>query len=562
MKLLTQSGVGRHEARISQVTAKSQVRLAAVILSVVVIVISGVMSGCAGYTGAAPAATQQDPKAPVLSMGSGSVAFGNVGVGATSTQNLTITNTGTAAANVSQATISGTGFTVVGGAPSGSIGIGQTVTVQIEFAPQSSGAATGTFTVMSDASNSPASASLTGTGTEPGLGASPTSLSFGTVDVGTNATKNVTLTNSGSSSVTISGVTPTGSGISVSGISLPAVVNAGGNTTFTVQFAPANSGAVTGSISIASNAPSSPITVSVSGTGAQAQIAANPGSVNFGSVVDGNTNSQPIQISNHGNATLTISQVSVTGGGNGFSINGISTPLVIQAGKSASFNASFGPTVTGSLAGSIALVSNAPNSPLTITVGGSGAAATRTLSASTMSVAFGNINDGTTSTQNVTITNTGNSNVTISGASASGTGYSASGINPGTTLSPNQTAILSVSFDPTSAGAANGTATITSNASSSPLLISLSGTGVQITQHSVGLAWTASTTSGVVGYNVYRGTQSGTYTKISASAVGSTSYTDNTVQSGQNITYYYVVTAIDGSGTESSDSNQATAIVP
>lgn len=562
MKLLTQSGVGRQEAQISQLTAKSQVTVSAVALTLVVMVVSGVLSGCAGYTGAAPASSQQDPKAGVLSMGSNTVAFGNVAMGTTAVQNLTITNTGTAAANVSQATISGTGFTVVGAAPSGSIGIGQTVTVQIQFAPQSAGAESGTFTVTSDASNSPASASLTGTGTEPGLAAAPETLSFGNVDVGTNATKNVTLTNSGSSSVTVSGITPTGSGISVSGISLPAVVNAGGNTTFTVQFAPANAGAVAGSISIASNAPVSPITVAVTGTGAQAQIAVNPGSVNFGSVVDGNTNSQAIQISNTGNATLTISQMSMTGGGNGFGVSGISTPLVIQAGKSATFNALFGPSATGSVSGSIALVSNAPNSPLTITLAGSGAAATRTLSASTINVAFGNVNDGTTSTQNVTITNTGNTSVTISGASASGTGFSASGINPNVTLTPNQTAGLAISFDPTSAGAASGSAMITSNASNSPLSISLSGTGVQITQNSVGLAWTASTTAGVVGYYVYRGTQSGSYTKISSSTVAATSYTDTTVQSGQNITYYYVVTAVDGSGTESTDSNQATALVP
>jgi fibronectin type 3 domain-containing protein len=65
-----------------------------------------------------------------------------------------------------------------------------------------------------------------------------------------------------------------------------------------------------------------------------------------------------------------------------------------------------------------------------------------------------------------------------------------------------------------------------------------------------------------VGYNVYRGTVSGSYSKINSSTVASTSYTDSTVQSGQNITYYYVVTAVSSTGTESTNSNQATVLVP
>jgi fibronectin type 3 domain-containing protein len=66
----------------------------------------------------------------------------------------------------------------------------------------------------------------------------------------------------------------------------------------------------------------------------------------------------------------------------------------------------------------------------------------------------------------------------------------------------------------------------------------------------------------VVGYYVYRGTSAGSYTRISTSAVAATTYSDSSVTSGQDITYYYVVTAVDGSGVESSDSNLATVTVP
>jgi fibronectin type 3 domain-containing protein len=89
---------------------------------------------------------------------------------------------------------------------------------------------------------------------------------------------------------------------------------------------------------------------------------------------------------------------------------------------------------------------------------------------------------------------------------------------------------------------------------------SVSGTGTAPPQHSVSLGWTASTST-VAGYNVYRGSQSGgPYVAVNSGLDASTSYTDTSVQAGQ--TYYYVVTAVDGSGNESVYSNQAQAVIP
>jgi fibronectin type 3 domain-containing protein len=87
----------------------------------------------------------------------------------------------------------------------------------------------------------------------------------------------------------------------------------------------------------------------------------------------------------------------------------------------------------------------------------------------------------------------------------------------------------------------------------------LTGSGAAALQHSVDLSWNG--TSTVVGYNVYRGSQSGgPYTKINSALNANTTYTDSSVQAGQ--TYYYVTTAIDSSGAESSYSNQIQAPVP
>lgn len=88
-----------------------------------------------------------------------------------------------------------------------------------------------------------------------------------------------------------------------------------------------------------------------------------------------------------------------------------------------------------------------------------------------------------------------------------------------------------------------------------------SNSHTQPSQHSVTLSWTAST-SPVVGYDIYRGTQhSGPYpVKLNSSPLSSTTFTDSTVQSG--VTYFYVVTAEDANHVQSDYSNEATATVP
>jgi uncharacterized repeat protein (TIGR03803 family) len=79
--------------------------------------------------------------------------------------------------------------------------------------------------------------------------------------------------------------------------------------------------------------------------------------------------------------------------------------------------------------------------------------------------------------------------------------------------------------------------------------------------HSVGLLWDASTSSDVVGYNIYRGpSASGPYQKINTTLIVPTNYADNTVQAGQ--TYFYVTTAVDSQNNESEYSNQTQVTVP
>lgn len=102
----------------------------------------------------------------------------------------------------------------------------------------------------------------------PTLTLSATSLSFGNVAVSDPATQSITLTSSGSSAVNISAVTTTGTGFSVSGLTLPATLNPGQTATLTVQFDPSTTGSVTGQLTISSNSSTgSSIMINLSGTG-------------------------------------------------------------------------------------------------------------------------------------------------------------------------------------------------------------------------------------------------------------------------------------------------------
>lgn len=280
-------------------------------------------------------------------------------------------------------------------------------------------------------------------------------------------------------------------------------------------------------------------------------------SISFSNDVVGSSASQALIITNTGTATLSVSQVNMTG--TTFSVSGFSLPLSVSAGQKATVTVKFSPTSAGTVSGNISIVSNAPTSPVSVSLNGSAVAATYTLGISPTSLSFGSVTTGTSSpAQSVTVTNTGNSSVTISSITPSGAGYLLSGGGSAVTLAPSQNLALSVTFDPAAAGSVNGSISIASNATGSPAVISLSGTGVA--QPSVSLAWGASTST-VSGYNVYRSTVSGSaYVKVNSALVSGLAYDDATVQSAT--TYYYVVTAVDSSGNESVDSNQVSAAIP
>src|SRR6201984_3363033 len=169
----------------------------AVLLTLALALATVGLSSCVGLTNAGPAAKKSSGGAGTLSTSATSLSFGNVSVGNNKIQSVTIKNTGTTAVNLSQASITGAGYSVASGNSSVSIPEGQSGTIQIQMAPASAGVYNGNLSIESDAANSPVKVALTGTGTEPVLAVSPGTLQFGNVKVGQSTTQPVTLTNSG-----------------------------------------------------------------------------------------------------------------------------------------------------------------------------------------------------------------------------------------------------------------------------------------------------------------------------------------------------------------------------
>lgn len=185
---------------------------------------------------------------------------------------------------------------------------------------------------------------------------------------------------------------------------------------------------------------------------------------------------------------------------------------------------------------------------------------TGTLTVSPSSLSFGNVAVGGSASLKASLSAT-NANVVVSSAAWSGSGYSVSGITFPVTVTPGQSTTYTVTFTPPAAGTSSGNISFSSNATDASLKQSLSGDGTQgSSSHTVALSWDPSTSS-VVGYNIYRGTQSGgPYSLLNSSLLSSTNYTDSSVQSGA--TYYYVSTAVDSNNVESSYSNEANASIP
>ena len=272
----------------------------------------------------------------------------------------------------------------------------------------------------------------------------------------------------------------------------PTLFNPFTSCTIQVNFTPTAAGARAATVTITDAAPGSPRVITLSGKGVAAALAleTNPSTITFPPTVNTTTSniSPSVLISNTGTSPVNIASI-VLGGtnpgdfaiGNSCSTGAGTTLPAGPFGNTCTVSVSFTPTAAGARSAKITITDNAPGSPTTINISGTGVTQTQTLSVSPTTLEFDPQVTGTTSAQqNLTVTNTGNFVVTFTNVTIT-TGYALSNECTGQ-IPPGSTCSIGVTFTPTAAGAKPGTVTITSNAKPGTQTVPLSGTGITTAQ--------------------------------------------------------------------------------
>jgi len=317
---------------------------------------------------------------PMASATPSSLVFGNQAVNSkSSSQTVTLTNSGNASL-----TITGISITGANGADfsqtntcGSAVAAGGGCSIAVTFTPSASGTRTASLSIADNATaGSPQAVSLTGTGTGGTVGLSATALSFGNQAVGTSSTAQIlTLTNGGSSTVTISGIQATGANSGDFGQSndCGSSVAANGSCTINVTFLPVASGSRTATLSVNDNASGSPQTASLTGTGTAPLASLSPGSFVFANQpVAISSSAQTFSLSNTGNVALDIASIGFTGANAGDFSQTTTCGATLGANSSCIIAVLFTPAASGSRSASLTVTDN--------NNGASGAAQSSTLS--------------------------------------------------------------------------------------------------------------------------------------------------------------------------------------
>jgi len=189
-----------------------------------------------------------------------------------------------------------------------------------------------------------------------------------------------TLTNTGGSELVINSVAISGtdatdfSQTSTCGPSL----GAGANCTLNVTFKPSALGQRSAAITVTDDSAGSPQVLALNGMGGDSgpNATLSSPSLNLGNQVIGTTGpAQPIMLSNYGTATLGIASIAASAG---FAeTNTCSSTLA--SGAFCTINVTFTPSATGSLNGTLSLTDNAPGSPHSVSLSGTGVTSNETL---------------------------------------------------------------------------------------------------------------------------------------------------------------------------------------
>jgi len=306
---------------------------------------------------------------------------------------------------------------------------------------------------------------------------STTSLAFGNQTVGIPSTsQSVTLTNNGNIPMTLATkIVGTNAGAFSQTNTCGSSVAAGGNCTISITFKPTSAGSRTAALSITDNAPNSPQSISLGGVGVTPKTKLAPASLTFETtqVVFTTSKAGKVTLTNTGLGILNFTNIAVTGPFAQTNTCGTS----LNPGGSCAFTVTFTPTTIGAWAGSISITDNAPNSPQSVALNGTGTY----IQLPATGVNFGNQAVGTKSlAKKITLSNVGSVAVSITGITITGTNATdfAESNSCGTSVAAGAKCSITVTFTPSAIGARSASVSVSDSGGGSPQQVRLNGTGI------------------------------------------------------------------------------------
>ncbi|WP_375760159.1 choice-of-anchor D domain-containing protein [Corallococcus exercitus] len=386
-------------------------------------------------------------------------------------QTLTLKNEG-AGTLVVESIQAPTGFAVT---PAGRLSLtpGAATQLQVTFEPSHTAQFTEELTVSADGpGGSTQVVPLSGQGVEGKLTANPSALSFSRTEVGKSSKAvQVTLVNTGTEAITLSTIAVAGPFSAVLP-KLPKELTPRDAFTMEVTFSPLEDGPASGALRVFSNAPSSPTVVKLEGEGLQAIARMASDVMEFGGQrVGGVSAPRELTLFNTGSESLDVTAVNVSGP---FLISGLNVGTSVPPLGSRTFQVSYKPTETTAENGVLEVQSNAPRTAQ-VTLRGTGTMAS--IEASVTTLAFGSQFLGAAEQRVVELRNTGTSPITLTGLDPVD-GFSVSGLPLPHQLEAGTSHAFSVVFAPPRPGEYAGSLAVRHDASATPLMVAVQGTGV------------------------------------------------------------------------------------
>lgn len=325
---------------------------------------------------------------------------------------------------------------------------------------------------------------------------------FGRVPVGQTANRSFLVRNPGGAPLRVTRFNLSGNafqGISPGG---PFTLQPGETMTFTIAFAPATEGTATGSLSVVSDDPTTPVaSVQLVGVGLVPKIEVPAAPVDFGNVTAGQTSQRSFLIRNVGGAPLNVTQTTLDN--DQFSAISPQGPFAVPAGSQQSFTIAFAPTSPGPVSGTLTLINNDPTMPAA-RVQLVGVGAVPDIEVTPTVVDFGAVAVGQHRDLSVEIHNAGNAALSVAATPTSNTRFRATSPARPFDVAPGATVLLNVRFSPCSGDAQTGSLQIQSNdpdegvvtlglkgrgEPSTELVVTLNGRGGQFITWDDGAGW-------------------------------------------------------------------------